>query len=272
MARSRLEQQRAQAELDVAEVQSQVEAGEMDRATAEELIARYRHEIAQTSLQIAAVDSQGDGAQADGPDPVSRRRRRIGAGLLIGTFVVAGVLAAQAIQPRQEGQFVTGGPVNEGSGGLDLDTVTNDQMEAVISANADLPEVAQMRVALANRYFEEGEFSAALSHYIEAADGELRPDQRAQSLGRIGWMTYLSGRTDLAEDYLGQALSIDPGYAEGTFFLGLLELYGNNDPAAALPLLEQIAARDDLPDDIREQVDAAITDAAAALGNSGAAP
>ena len=278
LLRLRLEQQRLQAQRDIDEVEGQVAAGEMDQATADELVARYRHEIAQATLQMDAVSSDtADGRHADtasetGQEPdaidgVGRRRRIVGAALLIGTFLVVAMLASQAIQPRQEGQFATGGP--ESDAAVDLDSVTNDQMEAVIAANSELAEVAQMRIALANRYFEEGDFSSALEHYIEAADGELRSDQRAQALGRIGWMTYLSGRTDLAAEYLNQALLTEPGYAEAAFFLGLVELYGNDDPAAATPWLEQVAATDGIPDDIRDQVETALADARAGVTSGG---
>ena len=101
--RRRLEAQRLQAEGDIADVAAQVQAGELDAETAAELIDRYRHEIAAASL---ALDSLDDAPPAD---PVSRRRSWVGAGLLVGAFVLAGFLAAQAIEPRQAGSFITGG-------------------------------------------------------------------------------------------------------------------------------------------------------------------
>lgn len=259
VARHRLEAQRAQAEADIADVQAQMDAGELDAATATELIDRYRHEIASASLALGTLEDAS-------ADPVSRRRSWIGATLLIAAFAFAGFLAAQAIEPRQAGSFITGGPVQTGP--VDLEEVTNEQMEAVIAANPDVPEVAQMRVALANRYFEEGDFSSALDHYLTGLTGALNPGQRAQALGRVGWMTFVSGQTDLAKQYVTEALATEPEYLEGTFFLALIELYGNADAAAARPLLEQLAARDDLPDEIRSQVERALDDATSASGGS----
>ena len=244
------EEQRRQAQTDIDEVQAQVEAGELDADTARNLIQRYRREIA-----AAMVDDQDSGSDQTAGE--TNRRRWVGAAVLLAAFAVAAVLAAQAIEPRPDGTFITGGP-GDGADGVNLDDVSNDQMEAVIAANPDQPEVAQMRIALANRYFDEADFSAALDHYIAGMGGQLRADQRAQALGRVGWMTYLSGRTDLAQQYVEEALTVDAAYAEGTLFLGLIQLYGNDDPAAALPLLQAVAARDDLPPDVRTEVEDAL--------------
>ena len=50
---------------------------------------------------------------------------------------------------------------------IDLDSVTNVQMEEVVEKN---PQVLGMRMSLANRYLAEGDFSAALNslyiHFI----------------------------------------------------------------------------------------------------------
>ena len=44
-----------------------------------------------------------------------------------------------------------------------LSNVSNDEMEAVISEN---PDIHPMRMALANRYFDEVNYSEALPHYM----------------------------------------------------------------------------------------------------------
>lgn len=256
--RRRLEAQRTQAEADIAGVEAQVEAGELDPITAADLISCYRQEIATTSLELGRQDDPDS-------ETGSKRRTWVGAAVLMGAFALAALLAAQAIEPRQAGSFITGG--SDQAAPVNPDDITNEQMEAVIAANPDLPEVASMRAALANRYFTEGDFSAALEHYLEALAGRLVPTQRAQALGRVGWMTYASGRTDLAQQYVDEALRTDPGYGEGTLFLALIELYGNDDPAAALTLLEQLAARDDLPADIRAQVEESVADATGRLAD-----
>ncbi len=45
----------------------------------------------------------------------------------------------------------------------DLDNVTNEEMEKVITDN---PDIYPMRIALANRYFDEINYSNALPHYM----------------------------------------------------------------------------------------------------------
>ena len=99
-------------------------------------------------------------------------------------------------------------------------------MESVIAANADLPEVAGMRIALGDRYFNEGAHSDALRHYLPALDGRLDKTSRAKALARIGWMSFISGRPDLAERYLGEAIEIDGEYYEWHLYLGLVHLEG----------------------------------------------
>ena len=65
---------------------------------------------------------------------------------------------------------------------------------------------------LADRHFDDGAYSDALPHYLDALAGALDATRRARALARVGWMSFASGRTDLAEAYLTEALSTDPGY------------------------------------------------------------
>ena len=44
-----------------------------------------------------------------------------------------------------------------------LEDVSNDEMEKVIELN---PDIFPMRIALANRYFEEFNYSSALPHFM----------------------------------------------------------------------------------------------------------
>ena len=147
--------QRAQALADIEDVGTQLEAGELDQPTADRLIARYR-------LELETLDSTH--VEPVAPSATSSRRM-VGAAVLIVAFVGVSVVAFGAIRPRDEGR------ITPGSSGFDLDEVTNDQMEAVIAANPDLPEVAAMRIALADRYFDEAAFSDALPHYLTALEG-----------------------------------------------------------------------------------------------------
>ena len=244
--------QQSHALADIEEVAAQLEAGDLDPSTAEQLIARYRDEL-------KAAETMGSEPQA----PVLPRRRMVGMLLMIAAFGAVSLLALVAIQPRDGGP-VTGNIESATNADAGLDTVTNDQMEAVIAANPELPEVAAMQVALADRYFDETAFSDALPHYLDALGGRLDPTRRARALARIGWMSFISGRSDLAQDYLAQALQTDPGYQESHLFVGLMR-FSAGDAAGALAELEPLLAGDDLPDDLRHDLQEAVDSARAEL-------
>ena len=241
---------RALAERDIEGVRRQLTDDELDAETADRLIRRYRDEIDR-------LERQEDRLGEKGPGPASRSRRLIGALLLVGIFAGVAITAFYAIRPR-EGGFITG----DAGSPVDLSEVTNDQMEAVIAANPDVPEIAAMRLSLADRYFDEGKFSPALPHYLGALEGALDATRRARGLARVGWMSYLSGAEDIAEAYLGEALEIDPGYQEARLFLGLV-LFDRGDAAGALAQLEPLLTEEGLPDNTRlvieETVEAART-------------
>jgi len=253
----RLEAQLIQVNTDLDDLADQVASGDIDPSTAGQLRAKYQDESDSVSAEIVAM--------ADiGPSPTRKfsSRRFVGVAILIGAFVAVIVVAAGAIKPRVGG-FVTGGGAGQG---INLDEVTNDQIEAVIAANPDNPEIAGMRVALANRYFEEGNFSEALSNYLAGLDGALVAQRRAQALGRVAWMTFLSGETQVAELYLQQSLETDPDYAEGKFFYGLLLMDGLARPCDAIVYLEALSDVDDIPTDVTAELDLAIARARSDCG------
>ena len=138
--------------------------------------------------------------------------------------------------------------------------MTNDQMEAVIAANPGVPEIAAMRLALADRYFEEGRFSSALPHYLDALDGRLDRGRRARGMARVGWMSHLSGAGEPAEAYLARALEIDPDYLEAGLFLGLVR-FDRGDPAGALARLEPLLAEEGLPEGARQTLEETVREA-----------
>lgn len=246
---------RRQAERDIAEVRRQLSEGELDSATGERLIVRYRKEISRIDGREGIEPTAGSG----GTSEASRTRRLVGALLLLGVFTGVAVTAFYAIRPR-DGGFITGDP----DGVVDLSEVTNDQMEAVIAANPEVPQIAAMRLRLADRYFEEGSFSAALPHYLEALEGSLDRSRRARGLTRVGWMSYLSGSEATAEAYLVEALQIDPRYDEAHLFLGLLYL-NRDDAQRALVHLEPLSEIPDLPAGTRLAIEDAIARAISTL-------
>ncbi|HEU4895790.1 MAG TPA: cytochrome c-type biogenesis protein, partial [Acidimicrobiia bacterium] len=126
--------------------------------------------------------------------------------ILAGAFAVIVVVAGFFLQDRD-------GPASGVAdlAGQDLDDVSNDTMEAVIAANADHPEVDGMRLALAERYYEEGDFSSAFPHYLAVAESPAASEPQAvTALIRLGWMAWQgNGEAETAIDLLDQALSID---------------------------------------------------------------
>jgi tetratricopeptide (TPR) repeat protein len=174
----------------------------------------------------------------------------------MGAFTVIILLAAQVF--RSEGGA---GPQSE-PGSSAIDAATLEQMEAIIASHPDSPG---MRLALADLYFEQGQYSSAIDHYLSALEGELTPEEEARTLGRIGWMAYGTGQVDAAATYLRASLVADPAYSEGKLFLAMVLFEGMGDPAAALPLFEEILELPDLNQEMRSAVEATTAEAREAL-------
>lgn len=248
-----LEERRRHALRDLEELSEQAASGELDEATAEELRAGYQAEL--EAVEQALQDAKSASRPAGPPPERSSRRAMAGALLLIGAFTVVILLAARALRPEEASQQPSDAPAAAG------DATTLEQMEQVLAAH---PEVNAMRLALADRYFEQGDYSSALNHYLVVASSEATPEEESRALGRIGWMAYITGQVEAAEQYLTASLDVEPGYVEGKLFLGLVRLYGLDDPAGAIPLLEDVVALPDLPPELRAEVEGALEEARSA--------
>ena len=241
-----LEDQLEQVERDLAEVDEQVAAGELDSQTADELRATYRSE---RSRIVDEIDELAAMPAGDVP-PRDRKRALIGVGLLLVAFLVVTVALLHTVQQRDPGELVTGGIASDvASGGVDLSQVSNEEMEDVVAAN---PNVPAMRLALARRYFEAGEFDDALDHYLVVL--EQQPDD-PEALASIGWMTFLSARADVAETYVERAIEIEPDYVQAYWFLGNIRLLGLGDAVGAVAPLERLLSYEGVPDDVRNQAE-----------------
>ena len=232
--RRQLEEQHAQAAVDLAEVDVQLASGEFDQATADRMRARYRKELETIAAQLA-------GSPEEEPTGRSLSRTLMGTALMIVATIGVVFLVAEAVDEREAGEFATGSIE-----GRDLTDVTTEEMERVV---AEFPGVVDMRLALARRYFDAGDFSAALPHYLVILETQpANPEANAN----VGWMTYLSdpAQAAVAATFLERALDSVPDYRQATFFLANVRLYGLNDPGGARPLLESLADAGDLPEDI----------------------
>ena len=254
--RAQVEAQRDQALADLEEVAAQVADGEVDAATGERLGAIYRAEVAAAEERLQTLDEGTPPAPKQGR---SRGRLLAGAGVLLVGGAALVFAVTQAVEPRAEGGIITGGvPVapTQAFEGRDPSEVSTEEMEAVVAAN---PDIIPMRLALARRYMEANDFSAALPHYLDV----LEQEPNAEALSYVGWMSYLSGEVDLGARYLERALTEDPNFGVGLWFLANLRIDGQDDPRAAIPLLERLLADQTLPDDVRAQVQALLAEAEA---------
>lgn len=237
----------------------QVEAGDLDAATADGLRAKY---VAELDRLMGERGEQSAPDESRGSTPShlkGRRARRVTGRTLAGTAVVAiavvviGVFAVNSLSgPSTGGAEGIASDVITGDDPIDLSDISNEEMEAVV---ADNPEVVGMRLALARRYFQEGDFDSALDHYMVILDVEQHPE----ALANVGWMTYLSGRPDVALGYVEAALERQPNMPTALWFLGNIQsALGNYD--AAVGALTLIVDSDDIPDDIKESAKALLAE------------
>ena len=230
---------------DLADVDAGAASGDLDDATAEKLRAVYRDELADLDSRRASLEAAGP--VAEGPD---RRRAIAGSLVVVVALAAAGVLLAVTVADRGPGDPAVGGvPGAVVDGGVDLADVTDEELEQVV---ADNPEITGMRLALAERYFVAGEFDRAVDHYLVVLDQD--PDNVA-ALAAVGWMTHLSGRSDVALSYVERALAIEPEFAQAYWYLANIRADGLDDPAGAVEPLRTLLAFDDLPDDIRARAE-----------------
>ena len=248
---ARLADQLAQVELDLAEVADQVASGEIDQATGDRLLATYRVEAQRLLAEVDAA------ATAVAVPPTGRSRWRVvtgGAILGVGAIVIV-VAAVIAVVDRPGGGNLAGGVVSDALAGrpVDLSGVTNDEMEGVVAEN---PTIVPMRMALALRYFEAGEFDQALTHYLVVLDEQGVEDPEA--LANVGWMTALSGRPEIAEPFLERALEIQPEFPEAYWFMGNVQVALGNR-VAAVAALDRLLSYD-VPDDVRVEAERVLAD------------
>lgn len=120
---------------------------------------------------------------------------------------------------------------------IDLDSVTNIQMEEVVQKN---PDVHGMRLSLANRYLAEGDFSNALTHFVYIASNDQTNEFKPNALAQIGWMSYESGKTMLALDYIKESIRLKPDNILGNTYLGIILLEKDLDLEGGLEILKEV--------------------------------
>ena len=259
LVRDVLEERREQALRDIADVEAQRVAGELDDATAARLTKLYEADAASAVEALEALDREP-------PPPADHRRTWIRAGVAVAAFAAVAALAVLAVEPRPPGGLVTGGVANdvvaEPTGvPRDLSTVSNEEMEEVVAAN---PTVVPMRLALVERYLDAGELQKARDHAEAALEQDPSADDRARGLRYLGWTTALLGEPEAGATLVEESLELRPQHLDSLWFLANIRLEGLGDPASAVPLLERILAADAVPEATRQRVQATLAEATAA--------
>jgi cytochrome c-type biogenesis protein CcmH len=182
------------------------------------------------------------------------------------------VVGARDRTPR-EASALGAAPVVDGStpaGGtvVNLSAVTDQQMEDQI---AKTPYVVGMRLALAQRYLDEGEIDKAFAHTSVAITLPGTDQDYEKSLRLHGWLTALKGAPESGAQYLRAALTLSPDDRDAMYFLAQVELTGLHDPATAGQAVDQLLASELTPTQ-RSHIEALKAQIDEALKSPGTAP
>ncbi len=248
-----LEHRLDQVQTDLDELAQQVAAGEVEQEAAGHLRVAYEAELAETQSALAEARAQ--------PAALPRSRRR----MVVGTVLLVLSLAAIVVAA---GAFIVDRPgADSGVAGLkgDPSQYSNETLAAVIAANQDNPLIDGMRLALAERYFNQGDYQSAFPYYMDVASSDqASTDQVATALTRLGWMAYVgNGEIDTALNLLGQARSLVPDDPFPLYMEALVTWCGKGDAASAAPNLKKVLDSPDLDPSIRGQIQTQYEQAAA---------
>lgn len=252
-----------QALRDLEEVDAQAEAGDLDDETAARLRDRYRDEATEASARLDQLLE--DRSPTPVPASPSKGRTAVGAGILALAAVAVLVAFSAFAQPRQNDSLQ--GLAASGDT-FDPNAYSDETMEAVIAGFEDDPAVADqlpyMRFALADRYFERGDYQAAFPHYEKILESDPEPDLFGQTMTRLAWIVWVgNGETELALQLADRALEALPGWPETLYVKGQIVWCGLGDASTAVDLFDQVLDSSDLDEATRTQVetDRSIADA-----------
>lgn len=239
-----LDSQVAQIRLDLEELDDQIADGEIDPETGNRLRATYLAELESLSEREPA------------PAARSRTRLLIGGAILVAGFATTIAVLGSSVENADSGALQG----IAASDDFDPEEYSDETMEAVIAANADDPQVAgqlpYMRFALAERYFERGEFQRAFAHYEAILAADPPADLFAGTMTRIAWITFVgNGEVDLSLQVIDRAIEASPGSTEALYVKGQILWCGAGDAVGATDLFQRVLDSEQLDDTTRGQVE-----------------
>ena len=112
-----------------------------------------------------------------------------------------------------------------------------------------------MRLALAERYFEAGDYRSATEVFRTVLDSDPTPSQASETLGRLGWILYANDEVGPAEVAFTQAIETFDGNGEARYFFSLM-LLETDRGAEAVRHLEALMDDPSVPEDLRPEIEA----------------
>jgi hypothetical protein len=236
-------------------------AGNIDDETYQTLHDDY------TARAALVIRSLRDDAEPELPAPPrpSRTRRAVTFALVALFAVVTGFGLSQALGTRNEGDTITGNRENSDA--------TDPNLDRLRVAAEEQPDSYDARLAYA-RALLGSDLAQALREFDAAARLDpLQPEPPAY----IGWINALAARElepgadrdallARAQDSLDLAIGLDAEYQDAYVYRALMKLNLLNDPAGAVPDLQQFLRLAPADHPMRELVNGALAEAMAATG------
>ena len=133
-----------------------------------------------------------------------------------------------------------------------LENVTNEEMEIVITQN---PNIFPMRRALANRYFEEFDYSSALGHFMYIVQNSNDTSYVSFSLAQIGWMVYESGDKNTALRYIEESIKTLPTSSIAKTYKGIIFIQDETTRFEGKQILTELLLNSDIALDDKKVIE-----------------
>ncbi|HSJ84006.1 MAG TPA: cytochrome c-type biogenesis protein [Acidimicrobiia bacterium] len=191
------------------------------------------------------------------PLPVERSRTRLVIGGVILIFAFAGIVVVASNSLQDRPAAAAGAAALDGQ---DLSEVSNETMEAVVAANADDPQINGMRLALAERYFDTGDYRSAFPHYLVVAeDPDATAAEAIAALVRLGWMAFDgNGEVETATRLVDEALAIDPRSTVALYVRARVRWCGAGEADGAIATFESLLADPGLDQETKTRIESDI--------------